>query len=176
MKLTAKKQEGLTLLELLVVLAVASILLSVGVPSFRSVIMDNRMSDQSNAFMSSVNAARSAAVRYQRDATVCPMLDYEDALPACEVTNDWSNGWIVWVDRNRDGIANADEIVSVQEPMDDSMTFQSVDATEIAFDARGFLTEGTDDLLMCDDRNGEEGRMIRITGIGRTDVARQVCL
>lgn len=173
---TAKVQKGLTLLELLVVLAVASILLSVGIPSFRSVIMDNRMSDQSNAFMSSVNAARSAAVRYQRDATICPMLDYGNVLPDCEATTDWSNGWMVWVDRNRDGIPDAEEIVAVHEPMHDSLTFQSIDSTEITYDARGFLTEGSDDLLLCDDRTAEEGRMIRINGVGRTEVARQVCL
>ena len=46
-------QKGLTLLELLFALAIVSILLSMGVPSFRNVIMDNRLSDGSNAFMSS---------------------------------------------------------------------------------------------------------------------------
>ena len=65
-----KRKHGFTLLELLVTLAVASILLSVGVPSFRGVIMDNRMVRDSNQFVASVNLARSAAVRFQRNATI----------------------------------------------------------------------------------------------------------
>ncbi|MEO1201837.1 MAG: GspH/FimT family pseudopilin [Pseudomonadota bacterium] len=169
------KQEGLTLLELIVVLAVASILLSVGIPSFRGVIMDNRLSDQSNAFVSSVSAARSAAVRYQRDVTLCPISNYGSALPTCAGGTDWSTGWMVWVDRDRDGIASADEVVLVQEPMHSSLTFQSLNATAIDYDARGFLDAGNNEVLVCDSRSGEEGRLIRINGVGRTEVTRQAC-
>ncbi len=60
MKLNTSR--GFTLLELMVTLAVAAILLSVGVPTFRSVIMDNSLACQVNQFVTSVNMARSAAV------------------------------------------------------------------------------------------------------------------
>ncbi len=172
---TKNGQRGVTLLELMIVLAVAGVLLSVGVPSFRNVIMDNRLTDQSNAFMAAVASTRSAAVRFQRNATICPLLDYEAALPSCNPGTDWSNGWMVWVDRDRDGAASAGEIVSVQEPMQDALTFESVGADPITYNARGFLTAGANDLELCDSRSGEEGRVIRINGVGRTEVARQVC-
>ena len=173
---TLNKQQAFTLLELLIVMAIASILLSVGVPSFRGVIMDNRLSDQSNAFVSSINAARSSAVRYQRNATMCPIADYEAAVPTCAAGTDWSNGWVVWVDRNRDSLTTANEIVSVHEPMHDTLSFQSDVASEFTYDARGFSVNGGNELVLCDSRTGEEGRLIRVNGVGRTDVARQVCL
>jgi type IV fimbrial biogenesis protein FimT len=173
---TASNQKGLTLLELLIVVAIASILLSVGVPSFRGVIMDSRLSDESNSFVASINAARSSAVRYQRNVTICPINDYEAVLPNCVDSTDWSNGYMVWVDRNRDSMTSAGEVLAVQEPMHSSLTFQSIVSSEMTYDARGFLVTGGDDLLICDDRSGEEGRVIRINGVGRTDVARQVCL
>lgn len=175
MKATFKKQKGFNLIELMVVLAVASIVLSVGVPSFRGVIMDNRLADQANRFVTSVNAARSYAVRYQRNATVCATADYSAAVPTCDVTTDWSGGWIVWVDKNRDSITDANEVISVHEPLSETSTFSSVAASGFTYDARGFSVNGGDDLTLCDSRTAETGRLIRINNVGRTNVARQVC-
>ena len=157
------------------VLATASILLTVGVPSFRNVIMDNRLSDQSNAFVSSVSTARSAAIRYQRNATICPIANYGAALPTCAAATDWSDGWMVWVDRNRDTLTTADEVISVNEPMHESLTFQSLAVTEISYNARGFLVAGQDDMTLCDDRPDEEGRVIQINGTGHANITRQAC-
>ena len=176
MQTSVTREKGFTLLELLVVLAIGSILLSVGVPSFRDVIMDNRMSDQANAFVVSVNAARSSAVRFQREATICPTAGFDDAVPSCDAGADWTDGWIVWVDKNRDAATSANEIVSVQEPLDDTLTITTLTAESITYDARGFSVAGGDELLLCDNRAGEEGRLIRINGVGRTKVTRQVCL
>ena len=65
-----KFTQGFTLMELMVTLAVAAIVLTVGVPSFSGVIKDSRMTTQANQIVTSVKMARSAAVRYQRNATV----------------------------------------------------------------------------------------------------------
>lgn len=175
MKATANKQTGFNIIELMVVLAVASILLSVGVPSFRGVVMDNRMSNQSNSFVTSINSARSYAVRYQRNATICATADYSAAVPTCDATTDWSNGWFVWVDKNRDSITDANEVISVHEPLADTSTFTSTAASSFTYDARGFSVNAGDDLTLCDNRAGETGRVIRVNNVGRTSVVRQAC-
>ena len=175
MKSIQSKQKAFTLLELMVVLAVASILLSVGVPSFRDVIMDNRLADQANSFVTSVNAARSYAVRYQRNASICVTADYDAAVPTCDAGTDWSSGWIVWVDKDRDSVADANEIISVHEPLTDTSTFTSTTASNFTYDARGFSVNGGDNLTLCDNRTGEMGRQIRINNVGRTNVSRQGC-
>jgi len=169
------RQKGFNILELMVVLAAASILLTVGVPSFRGVIMDNRLSNQSNSFVTSINSARSYAIRYQRNATICATANYSAAVPACDVTTDWSDGWFIWVDKNRDSITDANEIISVHEPLPDTSTFSSTVASGFTYDARGFSVNGGDNLTLCDNRTGETGRSIRINNVGRTNVSRQTC-
>ncbi|MGB5447443.1 MAG: GspH/FimT family pseudopilin, partial [Woeseiaceae bacterium] len=140
------RNSGFTLLELMVTLAVAAIILSVGVPSFRGVIMDNRLVSQSNQFVTSIKMARSAAVRYQRPATVCSSDDFDAAVPTCSGDPDWSDGWIVWVDKNRDSLTNANEIISVFGPINDASTLASATANRFTYDARGFAVTAAGDL------------------------------
>lgn len=170
-----KQAKGFTLLELLVTLAVASILVSVGVPSFRGAIMDNRLVRDSNQFVGAINLARSTAVRFQRNATVCASTNYDAAVPTCSGNTDWSSGWIVWVDKNRDAATSANEIIYVQAPINDANTFSATGATLFSFDARGFGVTSGDDLMLCDNRSGETGRRIRVNNVGRTSVSRQGC-
>ena len=169
------KKNGFSLLELIVTLAVASIVLSIGVPSFRAVVMDNRLVSQANQFATSVSIARSAAVRFQRNATICASANFDAAIPTCNATTDWSNGWIVWVDKDRDLATDADEILSVHGPMNARLTFTSTALGSFTYDARGFGIAGGDDLTLCDDRTGETGRLIRVNNVGRTNVSRQGC-
>lgn len=170
------RQRGFTLIELMFTLAVGVILIAVGVPSFRGVIMDNRMSTEANQFVTSVNLARSAAVRYQRNASVCTSANFDAAVPTCTASADWSNGWIVFVDKDRDGATDANEIVSVSPPLNNASSFSSTAANGVfAYDPRGFGLVPGANLTMCDTRSGEMGRFIRVNATGRTNVARQVC-
>jgi len=169
------RNDGFTLLELIVTLAIAAILLSVGVPNFRGVIMDNRLVSQSNQFVTSVKMARSAAVRFQREATVCASDNFDAAVPDCSASTDWSNGWIVWVDKDRDAATDANEIISVFGPLNSASTLSSATATSLAFDARGFATTAGGDFTLCDSRTAETGRLIRVNSVGRTNVSRQGC-
>ena len=171
----AMQKNGFTLLELMVTLAVVAILLSVGVPGFRGIIMDNRLVNEANQFVTAVNTARSAAVRYQRNATVCMTTNYSAAVPSCGSSQDWSTGWIVWVDKDRDGATDANEVIAVHEPVAGSITMQTSSASAFTYNARGFSTTGADDVRMCDDRSSETGRLIKVNNVGRTNVSRQTC-
>lgn len=166
---------GFTLLELIVTMAVAALLLSLGVPSFRGVIMDNRLSAQANEFVTSINMARSAAVRYQRNATICVSSNFDATVPSCDAGTDWSNGWIVWVDKDRDAATDANEIISVHEPLSGTTTLISAASNRFTYDARGFAVVGGDDLTLCDDRTAETGRRVRVNNVGRTNVAEAGC-
>ena len=168
------RSSGFTLMELMVTLAVAAIILSVGVPSFRAIIMDNRLVSQANQLVTSIKIARSAAVRYQRNATVCASANFDAAVPSCSASTDWSNGWIVWVDKDRDAATDANEVISVFGPIHDASTLTS-GAAAFTYDARGFGVSGAADLTLCDNRTAETGRLIRVNAVGRTNVSRQGC-
>jgi len=172
--ISMNKTKGFTLLELMITLAIVAIVVSVGVPSFRAIIMDNRLVSQTNQFVRSINLTRSAAVRYQRSATLCISANYDAAIPTCSAGTDWSNGWIIWVDKDRDAVTDANEVVSVFPPLAESTTFTSAAASSFSYSARGFILAG-DDLSVCDDRSGETGRLIRVNPTGRTHVAMQGC-
>ena len=54
-----KKENGFTLIELLTTLVIAAVLLTIGVPSMRDLIRNNRLIAATNTFVSSLNIARS---------------------------------------------------------------------------------------------------------------------
>ncbi len=85
---------GFTLVELMVVIAVAAIVLTLGVPSFYTLIQNNRATTQVNELMMALSLARSEAVRRGVSVSLCPSQDQS----TCTGGTDWRVGWIVFVD------------------------------------------------------------------------------
>ncbi len=56
-------ERGFTLLELIVTVVVASILLTVAVPSFTTLIRSNRAASEANALLTMLTLARSEAIK-----------------------------------------------------------------------------------------------------------------
>lgn len=83
--------DGFTLIELLVTIAVAAILLTVGVPGFQSLFNRNRVATATNDFISGVNYARSAAVANTQNTTLC----MSNNQASCTGNTGWTNGWVV---------------------------------------------------------------------------------
>ncbi len=113
-----KTHQGFTLIELLVAIAIAGILLGIGVPSFAEVVKESRISAQYNAFVGSLFLARSEAVKGPGDVTVCPR--EAKNVEQCGDENDWENGWLVFLDNatvigeSRANIGAQDVILGVE--------------------------------------------------------------
>jgi type IV fimbrial biogenesis protein FimT len=75
---------GFTLIELLVTMTVAAVLLAIAVPSFRQFMVSQRVKAASYDLVSSLQFARSEAVKRNRAVSVAP-----DAAAA------WGQGWSV---------------------------------------------------------------------------------
>ena len=95
-----RRGAGLTLVELLVVLAIAAILLSSGVPSFVRLVHSVQLSMASNAFLSSLRLARSEAQRRGGRVAVCKSANGE----SCTSSGGWEQGWIVFHERSFEDI------------------------------------------------------------------------
>jgi type IV fimbrial biogenesis protein FimT len=90
-------QHGLTMVELMVAVAIMSILMVIGVPSYRYVTTSNRVSAEVNGLLLDLQYARSEALKQGRTITVCPA---NTTLDNCAGNSNWQNGWIVFMDVN----------------------------------------------------------------------------
>jgi type IV fimbrial biogenesis protein FimT len=92
-------QHGLTLVELMVAVSVMSILMAVGIPSYRYITTSNRVSAEVNGLLLDLQFARSEALKQGRAITICPAT----TTLTCAGNSNWQNGWIVFMDINGNG-------------------------------------------------------------------------
>jgi len=114
-------QNGFTLVELLIGLAILGILSMVAVPSMNNMIRDARLSAQTDLLIHTLNVARLEAVKQRTSMTVCPAAN-PDTDNACSASaTDWANGIMVSdgaaitqrIQGKRDMTVNSNAAVSV---------------------------------------------------------------
>ncbi|MGB5065269.1 MAG: GspH/FimT family pseudopilin, partial [Candidatus Competibacter sp.] len=65
------RKSGFTLIELMITVALAAIVLTLGVPAFQETIRNNRLATTVNDFISSLNLTRSEAIKRGTRVTLC---------------------------------------------------------------------------------------------------------
>lgn len=88
---------GLTLIELLATLAVASTLLASALPSFSALIAQERTTVLTNTLAGALAYARSEAVTKNTEVFTCQSNNSSE----CNRSGDWQNGWIIFVDKTK---------------------------------------------------------------------------
>lgn len=176
MNMKKKTQSGFTIIELMVVVAVAAALAVFAVPNLTVMVKNNRIATQANDLVGAMNIARSEAVKRALQANVCARAT--DTSCAAANATDWSNGWIVYLDTNLAagntlGVLDAgDTILRVREPLTGNNTMTSSDGV-ISYRASGFstlATGSTQSFVLCDDRGNQFGRIITVLNTGRTNM------
>jgi type IV fimbrial biogenesis protein FimT len=119
MNKSIQKQTGFTLAEVMITMAIAGVLLAVGMPSMREFIQNGRITSVTNELVSTLMVARSEAMRQSTTTCVCPSTDGA----TCEPSSNWETGWIAFSDYNSncimDGVApNADTMLKVWDGTD----------------------------------------------------------
>lgn len=157
-------------------LAVAAILVTMAVPSFSVFVKNNRLITQTNDFVTSLNLARSEAIRRGGRVTMCKSSDQV----SCAGSGNWNIGWIVFADVLGTGVvtAPATNILRVHGPLSGSdvtlkggtglssyISYASSGATQQI--GGGVTATQSGYLSMCDDRglvSQAEGIQIGVTG------------
>ena len=130
------KLSGFTLVEMLITVAVAAILLMIGIPSFRYVTNSNRIAAEINGLLGDMQFARGEAIKEGQPVTVCVSTD---AL-TCTGGVNWQNGWIVFSDANGNAtVDGADAVLRVQKTFASTDTFRATNAvTAVTFNRMGY--------------------------------------
>lgn len=98
------QQGGFTLIEMMFTVIVLAVLLGVGLPNFRDFLRNSRMTAAANDLLADYNYARSEAVKRRLPVALCKSTDGTTCETAA--TGSFSR-WIVFVDRNGDGLVSA---------------------------------------------------------------------
>jgi type IV fimbrial biogenesis protein FimT len=107
------RHQGFSAIELMAVLAVALILMAIGVPAMHALIQNQRLTSTVNDFFASVNLARSEAI--QRRVRV-------DIVPK-DAAGDWAKGWVVLINTNNNQQADAGQrVIFTHDPVPKGMS------------------------------------------------------
>ncbi len=161
------RQSGWTLFELLVTTLTIAVLVVVAVPSFGDMLARQRQRAETDALFHAVHLAKKASITRNRVVSLCPSTDLE----TCNPGRDWSAGWLMFVNSDRDEPPAVDvgEKILRRHRVDDSVI--------VRVNRRGFsfrstnrrATNGT--FVVCDRQDRIPPRAVVVSFTGRPRVA-----
>lgn len=163
LQLAAKRRvRGFTLMESLMALAVASIVITAGVPAMQDFIIRNRMTTEVNTFVASLYLARSEAVKRLNNVRLCPV----DSVGKCDPSsNNWEQGWKVYYTD-----ASGNEVALQQNPALPKRFAINGNQSSIVYNPRGQANAGS--YLFCDSGKVAQDRKVVLSDDGRTYVVK----
>jgi len=159
---------GFSLYELLMTMTLVALVLTLGIPSFGSIVANHRLKVEVNALFHAVHLARKGSIVRRRAVTICP--SYDGLV--CEPSFDWSLGWMMFVNTDRDYPVSRDddEAILSHHPVDIDTRIMSNRKT---FTLRAIELRATNGTLVFCDRGGRAtARALVISYTGRPRVTR----
>lgn len=140
--MTSRNVTGVTLVELLAVIAIAAILMAIGVPSYKYVTTTDRVASEVNGLVGDLEFAREEAIKEGGNVNVCPSSDGVN----CLATTAWDSGWVVCSDPSDTGsCATGQADWRVQRPFNasgsaDTFTMSNSSVNVVTFNRLGFVS------------------------------------
>ena len=178
-----KGLKGFTMIELLLVIAVAGMFAAMAIPSLDGLVKRNRMVSVTNDILATYQLARDEAMARGRRVVVCrrqqPTTETavcnnanlgDDAHCSC-ATNDtlaiadgWEDGWLVFQDSNLNDVADTGEdLVRVYDPVDGRFTVRdtSTHSEYLYFDPDGTSIAGSLQVCIAGSETAADSERIR---------------
>ncbi|MDE0952156.1 MAG: GspH/FimT family pseudopilin [Halioglobus sp.] len=166
-----KLQSGYTLIELMVTLVIAAILLTVGVPAFKTQMLKSRMSAAATDLLGGMMYAKAESIGRSNFVTLCKS---NPEATACITAGGWEQGWLTFIDADQDGtIDDGDEIIQVHDAVADGMTaLATADlANRITYRPNGLTNLGqTESLVICNENGIADARVITVSLLGKGSI------
>lgn len=170
-----KNYRGFTMIELMVTLAVVAVAVTLAVPGFANFIREQQVTTQTNDFLSSLNIARSEALKRGVPISVCASSDGA----SCSGNNDWAAGWIVFTD---DGPTagtveggSGETVLRVYDGIGSGTLTADGGATFVTFMGDGLAGARDDFTLTPPTCQGNQVRSIDLSATGRGDTSKVAC-
>lgn len=151
---------GFTLLELIIVLTISAVLMLIGVPGFKKLIENNRLTGVTAGIKNNLAFARSQSVSLANFVTVCPL---ENKI----CTDNWISGVDIFIDSGQDGIYDSDDILLKSGEsfnLNDQLVFPS---KKVTYTPDGHITGSSADFRYC---TGDSRAGINIAYSGRAKI------
>lgn len=181
------RQHGFNLLELMFTLAVAAIVLGIGIPNLRDLARNSRIAAETNDLVIGFHAGRSEAVKRRANVTLCASSDASAEAPTCSA--NFYEGWVVFVDRNGNGSVDldadpevSDAVIEAHGQMRQGLSLTS-ENNYYAFAPSGFgrdlpgMGARTSYVLVCDSRGNDDlgdgrsaARLLTVSSTGRPQI------
>jgi len=153
------RKNGFSLVEVIVTMAIAAIVLTVGVPSFQSYTQNNRQTIALNELATALQLARNSAISRQVPVTLCKSPNGANCVIGAG-SGDWSQGWMIFTNPNGiDGIANLDpdageELLRVHGALQGNATLIGNNnvVNQVTFSSQGLALGRNGTITHCDSR------------------------
>ncbi len=163
------RNRGFTLYELVVTMGLVAILFALGVPSFAATIARQRQHVEIDALFHAVHLARKESIMRRKVVSLCPSLDGN----TCSPSRDWSQGWLMFENKDRDSPPSVDsgEPVLTRHVVAEGIR---ISANRRTFTLRAtFLRATNGTFVVCDISNRIPPKALVISYTGRPRVARR---
>ncbi len=115
--MSPERQGGLTLFELVAVLAICALTMGIALPDMRQVIRSHQLKAAVNDLFGAIDLARTQAIARGRRVLL---------VPADPAAGDWSRGWVVFVDQDGDRRPDGDEeVIMGHGPLADGIAVEA---------------------------------------------------
>jgi type IV fimbrial biogenesis protein FimT len=152
----------------MITLALIGLVLSIALPSFAAMVANNRLRTEVDALFHAIHVARKESVVRRRVVTICPSPDGQ----RCEPGHDWSAGWLMFVNLDRDNPPRIDE----GEPLLHRHAVHQdtvIQSNRSSFSLRSTQLRATNgSLVFCAGNGRAEPRALIVSYTGRPRVAR----
>lgn len=150
--------KGFTLIELLVVVAIISMTMAIGLPSFQSIIASTRLTSAANSMVSALQLARMEALKQHKTVVIR------------KKTTGWQNGWSIFVDNqvtnNTIDVNEPVLVITTADAISSTISIQATYANYVAYTANGRVNTAGH-ITFC---SGTNYRSIVIAPTGRIRV------
>ncbi len=161
------RNQGFTLFELLMTVLLAALILGIALPSFSDTLARQRQRVEIDALFHAIHRARKESIMRRKVVSLCPSVDDQN----CSLGQDWSSGWILFENTDRDSPPMVDpgEAVLARHRVSERIR---ITANRRGFTLRATFLRATNGTLVVCDKNAKIApRALVVSYTGRPRVA-----